>query len=336
VAQRRARALFDLCAGFVYSQVLFACVRLGLLELLADGPRSLDAIAERLDLKPEAARRLLDAAASLGLAESLGRERFGLGVLGAAMQGNPGIAAMVEHHALLYADLADPVALLRGERPASLQGYWSYARADAPDALGDEQVAAYSALMSASQSLVAEQILDAYTISGHTCLMDVGGGEGAFLMAAGKRSKQLRLRLFDLPSVAARARARLDAAGLGERCEVFGGDFGSDALPEGADLVSLVRVVHDHDDAAALSLLRAVREILPENGELLLAEPMAGTRGAEPVGHAYFGFYLLAMGSGRARRPEELERLLRSAGFGHTRQIRTRMPLQTGLIVARP
>ena len=37
-----------------------------------------------------------------------------LGPLGAAMVGNPGVAAMVEHHALLYADLADPVALLRG------------------------------------------------------------------------------------------------------------------------------------------------------------------------------------------------------------------------------
>jgi demethylspheroidene O-methyltransferase len=25
IARRRARALFDVCAGFVYSQVLFAC-----------------------------------------------------------------------------------------------------------------------------------------------------------------------------------------------------------------------------------------------------------------------------------------------------------------------
>ena len=37
IAERNARALFDLCAGFVYSQILFACVQLDLFRLLADG-----------------------------------------------------------------------------------------------------------------------------------------------------------------------------------------------------------------------------------------------------------------------------------------------------------
>ena len=38
VARRRTRQLFDLCAGFVYSQILLACVRLRLFETLAEGP----------------------------------------------------------------------------------------------------------------------------------------------------------------------------------------------------------------------------------------------------------------------------------------------------------
>ena len=63
-------------------------------------------------------------------------------------------------------------------------------------------------------------------------------------------------------------------------------------------------MLHDHDDAAALALLRAARAALPPDGTLLLAEPMAGTPGAEPMGDAYFGFYLLAMGSGRPRTAE--------------------------------
>ena len=63
-----------------------------------------------------------------------------------------------------------------------------------------------------------------------------------------------------------------------------------------------MRVVHDHDDGAALHLMRAVHAALPRGGRLLLAEPMAGTPGAERMGDAYFGFYLLAMGSaGRGR-----------------------------------
>ena len=128
IAQRRARALFDLCAGFVYAQVLLACVQLRLFEILAEGPQTGPVLAGRLALSPEAAQRLLLAAVSLGLVEHRGQGRFGLGQLGAAFLGNPGVAAMVEHHTLLYGDLHDPVALLRGERAGTELGrYWAYA-----------------------------------------------------------------------------------------------------------------------------------------------------------------------------------------------------------------
>jgi demethylspheroidene O-methyltransferase len=337
IARRRARRVFDLCAGFVYSQVLLACVRLRLFEALAAGPATTGDLAARLALSPEAVERLLQAAASLGLVEVRGAGRFGLGALGAVVAGSPAIRAMVEHHALLYADLADPVALLRGAaRPTALGRYWAYADSAAPTALGDAAVARYSALMAVSQSLIADQVLDAHPLDRCRCLLDVGGGEGAFLIAAGARTPRLRLWLFDLPAVAARARERLAAAGLADRATAFGGDFRTDPLPTGADVVSLVRVLHDHDDTTVLSLLRAVRKALPDDGTLLVAEPMAGTAGAEPVGDAYFGFYLLAMGSGRARRPEEIEALLHVAGFGAVRLLPTALPLQTRLLVARP
>ena len=338
VARRRARALFDLCAGFVYSQVLAACVRLRVFDLLGEGPKTAAAVAARTDLPPDAAVRLLEAAAALGLAARRSGGRYGLGPLGAAMVGNPGLAAMVEHHAVLYSDLRDPVALLREGGAAGrtgLAGYWPYAGGGAAAGLGPAEVAEYSALMAASQPLVAEEVLGAYDLRRHRCLLDVGGGEGGFLCAAGAAAPDLRLVLFDLPAVADRARARLGAAGLSARASVVGGDFLLDPLPEGADVVSLVRVLHDHDDDGALALLRAARRALPPGGTLLLAEPMSGTPGAEPVGEAYFGFYLLAMGRGRPRTPAETGALLRAAGFAEVRLRRTRTPLLTGVLTAR-
>ena len=196
-------------------------------------------------------------------------------------------------------------------------------------------MAAYSALMAASQPLVASEILDAYPVGRHRCLLDVGGGEGAFLAAAGARAPRLRLMLFDLPAVAERARHRFAAAGLGGRAQAFGGSFLDDALPEGADVISLVRVVHDHDDDAVRRLLRAVRAALPVGGTLLLAEPMAETPGAERMGDAYFGFYLLAMGSGRPRSATALTRMLGASGFARIRNLRTSTPLLTSVLVAR-
>ncbi|MGU3662772.1 methyltransferase [Methylobacterium sp. A49B] len=331
IARRNTRALFDLCAGFVYAQVLTACIRLDLFAVLAEGPLSVDALARRLDLPPENARRLLRAAESLGLLRMVSGDRFGLADLGAALVGNPGIAAMVEHHALLYADLADPVALLRGHaQPTRLAAYWPYAAGQTGDA---RTVAPYSGLMGASQALIAEDVLDACDLARFRHVMDVGGGEGAFLQAVAHRHPRLGMTLFDLPAVAERAEARLARAGLAGRIACHGGDFHG-GLPTGADAISLVRIVHDHDDEPALTLLQAAHAALPPGGSLLLAEPMAGTPGAEPVGDAYFGFYLLAMGSGRPRRSEELQGMLRTAGFAWVKELRTRRPLLTRVLHA--
>jgi demethylspheroidene O-methyltransferase len=315
--------------------VLLACVRLRLFDLLEQGPMTEAALASRTQLPPEALQRLLRAAAALDLVARRDDGSWALGPLGAAMIGNPGIAAMVEHHALLYGDLADPVALLRRPRGGNaLSGYWAYSGADAPEALGRERTQDYTALMAASQPMVAEEVLAAYDFRQHRCLLDVGGGSGAFLAAVAAAAPDLRLMLFDLPAVAEQGRERFARLGLTPRATVHGGDFTTDALPAGADLVSLVRVLHDHDDAVVLALLRRVRAVLPAGGRLLIAEPMSGTPGAEPAGDAYFGFYLLAMGRGRPRRPDELQALLASAGFASVRLLPTHTPLLTRVMIA--
>ena len=336
IARRRASQLFDLVAGFVYSQVLLACIRLRLFEILADGPQSLEALAGRLNLPEDATERLLAAAVALKLVQHRSRGRYGLGPLGAPLVGDTAISAMVEHHAALYADLRDPVALLRGQvKGAALARYWPYAAAQAPGSLSGERVLEYSALMSASQPLIAEQVLAAYPFARHRCVLDVGGGEGVFLKAVAAQAPRLRLMLFDLPAVAERAALRLQEAGLAGRCQISGGSFFDDPLPLGADLVTLVRVMFDHSDERALQILKAARRALPADGTLLIAEPMSDTPGAQAMGDAYFGFYLLAMGKGRSRSVADLTKLLHAAGFGQVRLLRTHMPLQTQVLVAR-
>jgi demethylspheroidene O-methyltransferase len=332
VANKRARALFDICTGFVYSQVLVACVRLRLFDVLADGPLPVESLSEKLHLRPDATLRLMQASAALRLTERRGDGRYGLGVLGAATLGNPGIGAMVEHHALLYADLRDPVALLRGEQPDTALGrLWPYAGGGAT---GADDVADYSRLMAASQPLIAADILAAYRFDRHRCLLDLGGGDGTFLRQVAAAAPRLRLKLLDLPAVAERASKRFAEAGLSERAQTFGGDFRTDTLPDGADIISLVRVVHDHDDDAAMAVLRNARRALPPGGTLLIAEPMDETGGAETVG-AYFSFYLLAMGSGRPRSAAALTAMLREAGFADVRLLPTRRPMLVRVLRAR-
>lgn len=376
VAQRQSRRLFDLVAGFTYSQVLLACVKLGIFAAVSQGPRSLQSLAADTGLSSRSLDILLRAAVSLELLEwrsapagrvategsSLEEAYVGLGMLGAVVAANPAIQALVLHHEAVYQDLADPVALLQdpGQR-TRLRDYWAYAHdgiGPTAESLGEpqgqwsprregqalapvsrgltaDQVAAYSELMAASQPLVAEQVLAAYDFSRHRCLLDVGGGQGAFLSAVAKEHPSLRLMLFDLPAVAQRARQRFEAQGIASRVSCHGGSFFDDPLPTGADVVSLVRVLYDHSDERVALILKGVRKALAaQGGTLLLAEPMSGTPGAEAMGDAYFGLYLLAMGKGRARTPEALFGLLAAAGFTKMQSIRTRLPLQTGLIRA--
>ena len=127
--------------------------------------------------------------------------------------------------------------------------------------LSREAIAPYTALMAASQPMIAQQVLSAYSFRGHRCLLDIGGGDGSFIAEVAAQAPKLRCVLFDLPAVADQASERFRAVGLSSRAVAIGGSFLTDRLPDGADIVSLVRVIHDHDDADVMTLLRAIRRV---------------------------------------------------------------------------
>ncbi len=336
-ARHHANEMFRVITGFVYTKTLTAAVDAGVIASLARAPATTAALAAGAALDGVAMQRLLAAAASIDLVEPLPGDRWTLGQRGAALSSNAGALAMIEHHKLFYADLADPLAMLRqGRGGGELAAFWSYAGAAGrgdPASADDPATQAYSTLMAASQPMVAEQVLEAYDFKRHRSLLDIGGGHGAFVAAVAARHPALGLALFDLPPVAERARAVLAARGLGQ-VAVHGGSFRDDPLPGGADLISLVRILHDHDDDVVTALVAAIHAALPPGGTLLIAEPMAGTPGAQAMGDAYFGLYLWAMGSGRPRTAEAYRSMLLAAGFSRVREVATGVPMVTRLLVA--
>jgi demethylspheroidene O-methyltransferase len=319
----------------VYTQTLDACFRLDLLGQLARHPMTPHEVAGATALPVEGAWRLLRAAEALGLVQSRSAGRYGLGPLGAPFLGDGGLARMIEHNRLLYETLADPLTVLQRERNATtpIGRFFAYAAAQSPSALPQDEVAPYSALMSATVEPIASEVLDVCSFGGRRSLMDIGGGEGGFLAAVGESYPRLELTLFDLPAVVQRARPHLERAGLRDRLRLVGGDFNTDAIPVGADVVTLVRVLLDHDDDVVRPLLARIREALPRDGMVVIAEALAGVRGARVVGDVYFGFYLAAMGRGRARTARELRTLLHQAGFRRSRVLPTRYPVHTGIVV---
>ena len=118
----------------------------------------------------------------------------------------------------------------------------------------------------------------------------------------------LKLTLFDLPAV-------LDTARLPPRIILVSGSFRDDPLPEGADTISLVRVLYDHADPTVRALLARVHAALPPGGRIIIAEPMGGGTRPDPATDVYFAFYCMVMGTGRRRSATEIAALLAEAGF---------------------
>ncbi len=336
IATRRANGAFDLLAGFAYSQVLRAYVESGLFDILKGGPLSAASIAPRLGLSESAALTLLRAGRPLMLSEEPAPDHWMLGEQGAVFASNPGVQAMVRHHRLLYADLADPLALLRADRaePTALSRFWTYAGALHGATERGVDTAEYSELMAASQHFVADEVLASVPFKDVRRLLDVGGGHGAFLRHIGAAHPHLKLGLFDLPEVAATGAGILSEALGASRVTGHPGNFFSDSIPQGYDMVSLIRILHDHDDVPARGLLANIRRSLAPGSRLLIAEPMARIPGAEPMGEAFFGLYLWAMGSGRPRSPAEIIAMCRAAGFATARPVATAQPVNASVIIA--
>ena len=335
VAMRRARALFDLTAGFTYTQTLYAFVESGLCEALGRGSVTVEQASAATGNTVDHVELLLHAAEGINLVVRHS-DRYALSDLGVSLTHEPGVLAMIRHHAIVYRDLASPLSLLSHETPTETAAFWQYAGGRGAEGTDVEGSADYSRLMAVTQGFVADTILASYDFGKHQHLVDIGGGSGAFAIKVAHAHERMRATVFDLPNVVPLAKERIEREGLAHRIDAVAGSFHGGVLPGGSDLYTLVRVRYDHDNEPAAQLLSALHTSMPSGATLLIAEPMADLRGAEAVG-TYFAMYLAAMRSGRCRSPKQIGSMLRSAGFENVATVRSSNPLFTGLVrAARP
>jgi hypothetical protein len=313
--------LWRMTNGFQVSQAIHVVATLGIADLLKDGPKSADELAEATGTHASALYRILRALASVGVFAEQSDGRFGLTPLAEHLRTDvPGSLrswAMLIGRPYYFTTWGHLLHSVRTGEPAFPHVYgmpaWEY-RASHP-----EESALFDGAMTGLSLAEAEAVVRNYDFLGIGVLVDVGGGKGALLAAILAANPALRGILFDQPHVVADAKDLLERAGVADRCEVVDGDFFK-AVPGGADAYLLKSIIHDWDDASAIEILRKCRAAMADSGRLLLVE--RGIRPAnEPDPAKFIDLMILVMLGGRERTAEEYERLYIEAGFKLTNTI---------------
>ena len=189
--------------------------------------------------------------------------------------------------------------------------------------------------MGVSQYIVAEETLNLVKLNGFQKLLDVGGGNGTFILEVMKLYPNLTLGVFDLPSVIEETKMKISHLIDVSRINLIAGNFIKDGLPHGYDIIFLNRVLYDHNDTVVEIILNKIYDALTPKGQLVISEPMAGNHYPTRAGDAYFGFYTMAMTSGKPRNKEEHFKFLKKNGFRHLKLVSSPNDFITSVIVAK-
>jgi hypothetical protein len=310
--------LVQMAMSYSRSRVLCAAARLGVADALGDEVRSVDEVAETCQADADALFRLLRALASVGVTEETTPKHFRLTPLGRPLRkGVPGSAWPA---VIFWSDLlADSWSLLtdcvKTGKPASqvrdpnVPSRWSQ---------DPEANSIFRAVMGTAPAEDYAPIARAWDFSRAKVVADLGGGAGSLILAVLELHPHVRGMLVDLDASVEAAKARFADENVSSRCKLVAADL-TQSVPAGADVYMLKHVLHGRRDSDAITMLKNCRDVIPENGTLLIIEFIlpALVSEADPhlEGHLMSDLNMLAVTGGRERSEREWRTLLETAGF---------------------
>jgi len=328
MAEPPGLALYRIGIGHYFSRALALAAKLGVADLMKDGPHHYEDLAKRTNTHGPSLSRVMRLLASVGIFE----ERA------------DGYFALTPHGELLRSDVPGSmrasVLLFAG---VNIQDSWKELeycvqtgepafRKHSPDATAftsiaqnPEQAKVFDEAMAAFSATTAIAIAGSYDFSPFRTIVDVGGGNGALLIGILRANPHLHGAVFDLPHAAEKARVKIAEAGLQSRCEAIGGDFFKEVPPR-ADAYLIKHVIHDWDDERANSILRNIHRAMGPQSKLLIAEgvyPPRIDKSEESRGAAANDVNMLVCTGGRQRSEAEFRSLQAAAGFKLTRIVPT-------------
>lgn len=306
-----SQTIMRLGLGFAVSQALRVVAELGIPDVLAVGELTVDQLANASSSNADSLYRVMRLLAAESVFREVTPRRFALTDVGAALQSDP-------------SGPRDFVRMINSDPYLAFERLLHSVRTGKPafdevfgkprfDWLADNpaQAALFQRAMVALSQGSNEAVAEAYGFEPFSHVVDVGGGHGQLLSAILARNPHLSGTLFDLPAGIAAAKARV--GGDLPRTELVAGNF-FEAVPSGADLYILKKVIHDWDDERATKILMNCRKALKPDGKVLLAETLVPA-GDQPAQIKLIDVVMLAVTGGLERTEAQYASLFAAAGL---------------------
>lgn len=307
--------MLNLITSYRVTQTIHVAAKLGIADLLKDGPKRSQELADDTATNASALYRLLRALASIGVFQEVEHDLFELTSLGESLRSDvPGSmrawAIMVggEHHWQPWGHLLHSV---QTGKPA-----FDHVFGMGPFEYYNQKPAAgqiFQEALGGLTQIVNAQILASYDFSSIQKLVDIGGGQGSLLSGILQANPEMLGVLFDQKSVIDQAAALLFDKGVYSRCELVAGDFFA-SVSKGGDAYILKHIIHDWDDESSVKILKNCHEAMSEDGKLLVVE-MVVPSGNTPFYGKFLDIEMLVGYSGKERTADEYQNLLAKAGF---------------------
>ncbi|GAC1357393.1 MAG: methyltransferase [Ktedonobacteraceae bacterium] len=318
--------LQQLIQGFEVTQCIYVAAKLGIADLLKDGPHSSEELAQATGTHAPSLYRVLRLLTAVDLLTEGEAHSFALTPLGTYLQTD--VSGSMRSTALLYGDQVfwqawGDVLYSVETGESACQHTFGLTIFDY-NAQHPETSALFNQLMTDLTASVAPTVAAAYDFSATQTLVDVGGGHGQMLASILQAYPTLQGVLFDLPHVVKGAPPLLEAAGIAGRCEVLGGDAFI-AVPADHETYLLSRVIHDWDDERAFAILTRCHQAMKPHGKVLLVERVILTGSTPELLVLESDVRMLVVPGGKERTDTEYRALLTAVGFELTQII----PVQT-------
>ena len=323
-----ALALRRLIVGYRLSQSIYVAAKLGIADLLKDGPKSVDDLAEATGAQAASLYRVLRLLASEGVFAELAQNHFELTPLAVGLQIDA--ANSFRARAIFDAEECNWGAwgnLLHSVTTGESAFEYTFEEGEIFDYLKQNPAAAssFDNLMVEQTTSWSPAIVDAYDFSGVRKVADIGGGYGALLATILAAHPAMQGILFDLPHVIAGSSPTLEAAGVMERCQVVSGDF-FETAPKSGERYILKHILHDWDEDRCWMILRNCRQVMPAHGRLLIIEILISSANETDYGK-FLDVNMLVLLRGRERTEAEYRAQLAATGFALSRVISTQSEL---------